>query len=740
MQGIFWLTQYRASKSVTKTDSIESDSSSGPPTSKIQKFLNSLGLGSFYLLFQEIFGCPIVEGKKIAIRCDLWTACSVSLLHIIPTVAAIILIVFNWKGYYIGGELSGPVGEDGLKFLGLQFAAKMLELLAMASLSCVLFALLRYQLVSGHPVPFGAITAGFEFNNLSLLWSKEFIATCGANFRSWRTKLLLITTIILFTLLGATIGPSAAVAALPTLRDWSGGGTVFYLNATIGELWPTQLDTMSPAELSCSVSQNNSCFPSNHNLLADELLSYWPSYWPQTEDYGLSQVMPENTLLSGRHALRKLAIRFRGPFEYQPPITAATIPMAAIGDALTKISRYWAIANTYECSYGKPSFCFYNDISYSVSALQPVTFVRCVPNTANDTLQFPRLDQGLENFPVVEFTNSTIGTLDWFNIVTGNGLNPSLSFVELPSASFGLSSIGAVVALPGINSANIPDQVFSCTVDARWANSTTVASFSGGPLVVSGSPADWFTTGRLQLSNGQFAWTQVNITPEWAQNVNPFIANLNMSAFAMLSNSLGRLNQIANVPYTLSAVESMLAVMLVESMSRTSNMAMIQGTLKGFASNDWMAEILPGSRIFGTGGSAFNYSPTATDQFARLQMKTTVNGYGYGITAASGLATLVLAIYCIVALTFVIYSTFLVRTTSSSWESVSEIVALAMNSTPTVRLRNTGAGISTVGTLEQTVKIGVSDDHLQMIFVGNDFEEEFDKKHIDKVAPNRSYG
>lgn len=151
---------------------------------RLRRLARSLGLDTIYLLLQEIVGHSSVEEKKIAVFADLRLACYVSLVHIIPISASATLLGFNWRGYYIGGELSGPVGADRLRFLGLQLAAKIVELLAVASLSTILFALGRGQLISDS-LPFGAVTAGYEVNRPSLLWSKEFIATSATRFSSY---------------------------------------------------------------------------------------------------------------------------------------------------------------------------------------------------------------------------------------------------------------------------------------------------------------------------------------------------------------------------------------------------------------------------------------------------------------------------------------------------------------------------------------------------------------------------
>ena len=80
------------------------------PSPGFGKLSRTLRLDTVYLLFQEIQGHSVVDEKKVAILGDMRSACFVSLLHILPTTASITLLVLNWKGYYIGAELQGPVG------------------------------------------------------------------------------------------------------------------------------------------------------------------------------------------------------------------------------------------------------------------------------------------------------------------------------------------------------------------------------------------------------------------------------------------------------------------------------------------------------------------------------------------------------------------------------------------------------------------------------------------------------
>jgi hypothetical protein len=60
-------------------------------------------------------------------------------------------------------------------------------------------------------------------------------------------------------------------------------------------------------------------------------------------------------------------------------------------------------------------FRFYNNIFFSVNAMQPVRYVKCNPSTIGAVLQFPRLDQGRGQNTLVDFKNSSLGSQQWFN-------------------------------------------------------------------------------------------------------------------------------------------------------------------------------------------------------------------------------------------------------------------------------------------------------------------------------------
>lgn len=66
------------------------------------------------------------EPRKVLIYRSRKAALSHSAIHLVPSLVSILVIVFNFRGYFIGSELEGGrPNTDGLKLGLLQFAAKL---------------------------------------------------------------------------------------------------------------------------------------------------------------------------------------------------------------------------------------------------------------------------------------------------------------------------------------------------------------------------------------------------------------------------------------------------------------------------------------------------------------------------------------------------------------------------------------------------------------------------------------
>lgn len=113
--------------------------------------------------------------------------------------------------------------------------------------------------------------------------------------------------------------------------------------------------------------------------------------------------------------------------------------------------------------------------------------------------------------------------------------------------------------------------------------------------------------------------------------------------------------------------------------------------------------------------------------------------YGWGYTARetkTKLAITVIFTYHVLVLGHLIYST-ICGVSSTAWDSVAELVALAMNSSPTETLQNTCAGIVGKTAYETHVRVlETSEKHLELVFG----EVKDPNADVSKLVMNEKYG
>lgn len=113
--------------------------------------------------------------------------------------------------------------------------------------------------------------------------------------------------------------------------------------------------------------------------------------------------------------------------------------------------------------------------------------------------------------------------------------------------------------------------------------------------------------------------------------------------------------------------------------------------------------------------------------------------YGWlysGRGTATVLAITVMLAYCVLVLGHIIYSAIF-GVSSTAWDSTAEIVALAMNSSPTKILQNTCAGIIGRHAFNAPVRVLVTaPGHLELVF-GEDKDQN---AQTSKLEMNKKYG
>lgn len=120
-----------------------------------------------------------------------------------------------------------------------------------------------------------------------------------------------------------------------------------------------------------------------------------------------------------------------------------------------------------------------------------------------------------------------------------------------------------------------------------------------------------------------------------------------------------------------------------------------------------------------------------------FEMEYSIYGWLYsahGTTTKLAIATMLA--YCALVLGHLIYSA-VSGVSSTAWDSTAELVALAMNSSPTKTLQNTCAGIIGRKALMTPVRVlATTPGHLELVF--GDVEDP--NAPLSKLVVNEKYG
>ena len=184
------------------------------------------------LLLHRLKGKDLGEPLKVAIRRHRIIALARSLIHLVPVGITLWLVALNWNTYYVGSFTYDQVYY--------QLGAKVLEIMIQASLAATLLAYVRYELVHGEGLPFGALFSGLQVSQISYLWSTEFWGSMGSRpFPVWKKVAMSILVLVTFVL-AAAAGPSGAVLLTPRRDYWPAGSTDIWINGTTNDFWPLQ--------------------------------------------------------------------------------------------------------------------------------------------------------------------------------------------------------------------------------------------------------------------------------------------------------------------------------------------------------------------------------------------------------------------------------------------------------------------------------------------------------------------
>ena len=201
------------------------------------------------------------EEPKVAIRYGFIKNLPLLVPHFIAILVSLAVVQLSFRNHYWMDlappqmDISPGITQSGA-LNALQFAAKLHELIIIASLTTLLMHAVRTHLLGKAGLPFGLLASGFQVSSGDFLRRKGFWASWLAGRKSddLFTRLRYLPYLLLFlasAIIATLSGPSSAIAIVPTL-DWfnldhpfATNPPSYYIYNTTSPLWPSEASNSS---------------------------------------------------------------------------------------------------------------------------------------------------------------------------------------------------------------------------------------------------------------------------------------------------------------------------------------------------------------------------------------------------------------------------------------------------------------------------------------------------------------
>ncbi|KAF5595987.1 hypothetical protein FPCIR_4253 [Fusarium pseudocircinatum] len=725
----------------------------------------------FFKTFFRAIGLKLVtfinreERPKVLIKKSRRVAIARCAVHVIPAFLTIGLSVVNFIGFFIGGELQGKKNDDSFKLGLLQIAAKLQELLIVASIGTVIFHCLRSEVMFGPGLPLGLLVSGYSFSHISYLVSPEF---WGGLTKSWDQPMpargkfkrrCFVALIIAGCLLALLAAPATAVIMIPRVKDWDIGGGVYWLTGDNDSLWPTSIDDNYYAGIDCANDSNPFLSPQCPSSGYMPLFHHFDNWWILHEraiDHEVLDPFLRKTLYT-RPALRQEANTW---------VFTAHHATALLQDAMREM-HFKAVQHlSRKFSRERPfpnHLIWASKQRYEVQTHVPAARVLCNAHdmmnlNGNDLkVKFPQQDKlDLRYEEGKSVSGDEIPALAEVEVLgdvkdhlvrrgvlrnLSNSLNDSIFTDTRPIIMAPVdiwattnASLGIVVLFKDAwNTTEGPrytTNVLACSVDARWAKAKSV---------MSGVWDEWvpheYHAGRvlnlveteleLQSSIGYLpvappkndSLRSIRMSTTWYEKLSPPLPDAlprGLKQLPFIGTKMTTLEALVTTIYhvnlsRMASFESVIGAAVVEGLSRC-----------GLKDNERHLEIFLGvevneslaRKLVHQGGPKEYWPKPNEPRQERLELKAIYTGYVMTCDSwFDWIANIGLLLYATIALSHSVYISCKGQT-SGAWDSILELLVLCQNSKPPPRpiLANTSAGVHSFKTVRSMAWVEVSKD------------------------------
>lgn len=708
---------------------------STPIRSKRNYLFRSIG---FELPTLINFGSAADETPKPVYRRSLMSILSESGIHILPFLTSLTIISINLKNLYVGRTLTGKIESADVNIALLQVAAKVIDLLVIASLTNIVVHSIREEMVMGDGVPLGVISGTFMFSSLSYLWSPELWGSIRAKM-TLSVKIRVYGIIVLCCFLAAIIGPSTAVLLIPKMQDWPAGGSDVFIRGSPDEIWPSQVEfSPSGVEPFCS-------FPNATNY------AVCPSGGYQSMLPSRTSMFQIHNRFHDRHNVSSFMF---GSFAHTISSTLHNMPsfslignwrsfacetsMAGIHGMLTiylsQLLQDWMLVVAsipYSVSQSSPSeYKYYKSAQAKATSRVPVIRVGCSDahnvSRASNEIQFPFL-------PEYGCWSST-RTFQYKNLNQTSSKHLRTTWIPLPE-HFGRVSTGLLFEAPWVDERS--RVILGCSVDARWADATLSTNIdmdfprtseaslkTQAPRTGTRSWPNYSAFGPVNDSS----WSPIQLQQSWLDVLTPDI-----EANYVPGEQPWHAKTLDSLLYDAMAIDDL----LYHDISQTAFWNIMEsGSLNRTVTLEWVLAIViadglsreGSARVFNTTGkptswTVLDYNKTTEFahqligggspleepidvKFTKKRVSISITGYSYKPSVLTDyLAIGTHIVYMFLALCHIVRLGFH-RRISACWDSFTEFLVLVQNSRPaTTTLRNTCAGIRELRTYARVAVI-----------------------------------
>jgi hypothetical protein len=289
-----------------------------------------------------------------------------------------------------------------------------------------------------------------------------------------------------------------------------------------------------------------------------------------------------------------------------------------------------------------------------------------------------------------------------------NTADPHLIWLPVPETARGSCSTIAVYA-PTL-AEDGPNKAWICGIQSAWLTSRmqVTASYANevsGTVMIGGEvPAELIESDRY----GDSWWPVFRTTSETTVSLDVDWAKLLTSSQVPTNDagdSVATMNDIFNRIETLTRPQDGQCPEGCDYMAPT----VLSDVLGTMVTTAMATHRIPSDPILSSSADAPGFTPVKLNYFGI--------GTGYSISIAPEIiATCILCIYCIYAISYATWS-ITSGVSSNSWDSLGELVALALNSKLPPQLKHTSAGIETVAVFREPVRIAENEDKsLELVF------------------------